>query len=256
MPRPLARALRASVAIVAFCALWELLPRIGVVDQTFLTPFSDVLRQLRVLAENGTLWTHVSTSLGRALAGFAIAVAIGIPAGLLIGWYTSVAQVVNPLLTAFHNTAALALLPVFILLLGIGEASKIAIVVYACFFPVVLNTVTGVREVDPLLIKSARSIGLSQLRLFQKVVLPAAVPMIFTGVRMAGTYSILVLIAAEMVGAKAGLGFLINSSQFNFQIPSVYAGILTISVIGITINALLVRLERRFSRWRTTPVTP
>ena len=93
--------------------------------------------------------------------------------------------------------------------------------------------------------------GLSPLALFTKVVLPSAVPTIFTGVRMAGAASILVLIAAEMVGAKAGLGYLINYAQFNFMIPEMYAGILTISAIGIAVNAVLVRLERRSSRWRT-----
>jgi NitT/TauT family transport system permease protein len=123
-------------------------------------------------------------------------------------------------------------------------------VVYACIFPIVLNTITGVRTVDPLLVKSARSLGLGTPALFRKVVLPAAVPTIFTGVRMGGTYSVLVLVAAEMVGAKSGLGFLITSSQFNFQIPSMYAGIFTISCIGIAVNVVLVRIERRFSRWR------
>jgi NitT/TauT family transport system permease protein len=136
-------------------------------------------------------------------------------------------------------------------LLGIGETSKIAIVIYACLFPVVLNTISGVRGVDPLLVKSARSMNLSSLRLFQKVILPSALPTIFTGVRMAGASSILVLIAAEMVGAKAGLGYLINYAQFNFMVPEMYAGILTISAIGLVVNAGLVRLEHRFSRWRS-----
>lgn len=243
-------AFRRSIALTLFLLAWELLPRWGVFDQTFLTPFTDVLRELRALAENGTLWTHVSVSLQRALLGFAIALGVGIPLGLLIGWYRYVGDVLSPLITAAYNTAPLALLPVFILLLGIGEISKVAIVVWACVFPIALNTITGVRTVDPLLVKSARSLGLGPLALFRKIVLPAAVPTIFTGVRMGGTYSVLVLVAAEMVGAKSGLGFLITSSQFNFQIPSMYAGIFTISCIGITVNVVLVRIERRFSRWR------
>jgi NitT/TauT family transport system permease protein len=150
-----------------------------------------------------------------------------------------------------RNTAALALLPVFTLLLGIGETSKISIVAYAAFFPVLLNTIAGVRTVDPLLIRAARSLGLSNFRLFQKVILPSAVPTIFTGIRMAGTSSILVLIAAEMVGAKAGLGYLIVNSQMSFLIPEMYAGILTVSLLGLLVNYLLVAAERHFSRWRT-----
>jgi NitT/TauT family transport system permease protein len=241
---------RRSIAIVLFLALWEVAPRAGLVDRTFLTPFSGVLDAWWALAQSGTLWEHVSISLQRAVSGFALALVVAIPLGFVIGWYARAAEVLNPLLEAFRNTATLALLPVFTLLLGIGETTKVVIIVYACAFPIVMNTITGVRTVDPLLIKSARSMGLGSLALFRRVILPAAVPTIFTGVRMAGSYAILVLVAAEMVGAKAGLGFLINSSQNNFAIPNMYAGILTISVIGIAVNAGLVRLERRFSSWR------
>jgi NitT/TauT family transport system permease protein len=241
---------RRSIAIVLFLALWEVAPRAGLVDRTFLTPLSEVLKAWWALAQSGSLWDHVSISMERALAGFTISLVVAIPIGFVIGWYPRVAEVVNPLLEAFRNTATLALLPVFTLLLGIGETTKIVIIVYACAFPIVLNTITGVQTVDPLLVKSARSMGLGHLALFWRVVLPAAVPTIFTGIRMAGSYAILVLVAAEMVGAKAGLGFLINSSQNNFAIPNMYAGILTISVIGIAVNAALVRLERHFSSWR------
>jgi NitT/TauT family transport system permease protein len=150
----------------------------------------------------------------------------------------------------FRNTAALALLPVFTLILGIGESSKIAIVFYACFFPVLLSTVAGVATVDPQLLRSARVLGLSPAVTFRKVVFPAAVPTIFTGIRISGAAAVLVLIAAEMVGANAGLGFLINYAQFNFLIPKMYAGILTTSLLGLAVNYSLVSLERRFSRWR------
>ncbi len=239
-----------SVAILAFLALWEVAPRVGVVDRVFLPPFSEVLATTWELIRNGQLPQHVAASLQRAGTGFGIAVATAIPLGLLIGWYRPVAIVLNPILEAFRNTAALALLPVFVLILGIGETSKIALVVFAAFFPILLNTISGVRTVDPLLIRSARSLGLSSPRLFQKVILPAAVPTIFTGLRMAGAASVLVLIAAEMIGAQAGLGYLVNAAQLNFQIPQMYAGILAISVIGIAVNAALLAAERHFSRWR------
>ncbi|WP_344447789.1 ABC transporter permease, partial [Kitasatospora nipponensis] len=134
--------------------------------------------------------------------------------------------------------------------LGIGETSKISIVLYACLWPILLNTISAVRSVDPTLLRLARSLDLSPVKLFQKVILPASVPVVFTGIRLAGAVSILVLVAAEMVGAKAGLGYLINASQYNFAIPQMYAGIVTISVIGVVFNQLLVRLERRFTAWR------
>jgi NitT/TauT family transport system permease protein len=189
--------------------------------------------------------------LARSLTGFGLAVLTAVPVGVAIAWYRPVADFLNPILELFRNTAALALLPVFVLILGIGETSKIALVVYAAFFPILLNTISGVRAVDPLLVKSAVSLGFSPLRLFQKVILPAAVPAIFTGVRMAASSSILVLIAAEMIGARAGLGFLISAAQQNFEIPDMYAGIVAISLVGLVFNGVLVGIERRLSRWRT-----
>ncbi|KOX10458.1 ABC transporter permease [Micromonospora sp. NRRL B-16802] len=244
------RALHRGVAIVALAVVWEGAPRLGLVDRVFLPPLSEVLVAWWELLRSGQLAEHVGASLTRSLAGLGLAVLTAIPLGLLIGWYRPLAELLSPLLEVFRNTAALALLPVFVLILGLGETSKIALVLYACSWPILLNTIAGVKGVDPLLIRSARSMGLNHLRLFQKVILPAAVPTIFTGIRLAGAYSILVLVAAEMVGAKAGLGYLINYAQYNFAIPDMYSGIITISAIGLVVNQLLVALERRFSTWR------
>ena len=241
-----------SAAIVAFLILWEVGPLWFAPPSTrvFLPPLHEVLAAAWKLLAGGALETHLAASLTRSVAGFGVAVVLGVTAGLLIAWYRPLSTFITPLLEVFRNTAALALLPVFTLLLGIGEESKITIVAYAAFFPVLLNTVAGVRTVDPLLVRAARSLGLSHPALFRKVILPSAVPTIFTGIRMAGTASILVLIAAEMVGAKAGLGYLIVNAQSSFLIPDMYAGILTVSLLGLAVNTLLVALERRFSRWR------
>ncbi|MFC9293516.1 ABC transporter permease subunit [Streptomyces sp. NPDC057011] len=239
-----------TAAVLALVALWEIAPRAGLVDATFLPPISEVAVAWWELAGDGQLADHTQASLIRSLGGFAIAVAVAVPLGLLIGWYRPLADFLGPLLEVFRNTAALALLPVFVLLLGIGETSKVSIVVYACLWPVLLNTISAVRNADPTLVRLARSMDLSTPRLFQKVILPASVPAIFTGIRLAGAVSILVLVAAEMIGAKAGLGYLINASQFNFAIPQMYAGIITISAIGVAFNQLLVTVERRLSLWR------
>jgi NitT/TauT family transport system permease protein len=244
------RALHRSAALLALAAVWETAPRAGLVDRVFLPPLSAVLTAWWALLRSGQLADHVGASLTRSLTGLALAVLTAIPLGLLIGWYRPLADLLSPLLEVFRNTAALALLPVFVLILGLGETSKIALVLYACSWPILLNTIAGVKGVDPLLVRSARSMGLNHLRLFQKVILPAAVPTVFTGVRLAGAYSILVLVAAEMVGAKAGLGYLVNYAQYNFAIPDMYAGIITISAIGLVVNQLLVAVERRFSTWR------
>jgi NitT/TauT family transport system permease protein len=246
------RIARGGLAIGALAAVWEVFPRLHLVDATFLPPLSEVLRAWGALLVDGELAQHIQASLVRSLSGLGLAILLAVPLGLLIGWYKPVAVLLNPLLEVFRNTAALALMPVFILILGLGETSKVAIIVYGCAWPILLNTISGVKTVDPLLVKSARSMGLPPPRLFQKVILPAAVPTIFTGIRLAGAYSILILIAAELAGAKAGLGYLISYAQQNFDIADMYAGIVTISAIGLVINQSLVYVERRFSTWRTS----
>ncbi|RSN12552.1 ABC transporter permease [Nonomuraea sp. WAC 01424] len=246
------RVVRNSAAMLIVLAAWEALPRLGVVDPVFVPPLSESLAAGLDLLLAGQLPEHLEASLVRSLSGFGLAIVLAIPLGLLIGWYKPVADFLTPLLEVFRNTSAVALLPVFTLILGIGETTKVTFVLYACSWPILLNTISGVKTVEPLLIKSARSMGLGPVRLFQKVILPAAVPTIFTGVRLAGAYSILVLLFAEMVGAKAGLGYLILDAQSSFRIPDMYAGIITISVVGLLFNLLLIGVERRFSTWRTT----
>ncbi len=239
-----------SGLVLALAALWELAPRLGLTDPTFLPPLTEVLAAGWVLAQNGQLWEHTSVSLARSLGGLSIAVAIAIPLGLAIGWYQRLGQAVNPLIELLRNTAPLALLPVFLLLLGIGEVSKLSIVVYACAWPLLLNTIAAVRQVDPLLIKSARTMGATPRQLFVKVILPASVPTIFVGIRLAAASAMLVLIAAEMVGAKAGLGYLIIYAQYSFLIGDMYFGIIAITAIGVSLNFALQKLERHFTAWQ------
>ena len=239
-----------SIAIILFLLLWESLPRLGVVSAAFLPPLSVVLETAWQLYQTGQLGTHFIASIQRSMIGFVLALAIAIPLGLVIGWYKLVAETLNPLLELFRNTTALALMPLFILFLGIGEASKISLLVYACTWPILLNTITGVQTVDPLLIKSARTMGLKPYQLFSKVILPASVPTIFVGIRLAGAISILALVAVEMFGAKAGLGYLIMYSQFSFEIPQMFVGILVITLVGLSFNYILIGLEKYFTAWK------
>ena len=200
------------------------------------------------------LYEDVAASLLRALSGFLIAVVLIVPLGLAVGWYARLGNLLNQFIEICRNTAPLALLPVFILLLGIGELSKISMVVYSCAWPLLLNTIAAVKQVDPLLIKSARTMGATPQQLFRKVILPASLPTIFVGIRLASASAMLVLVASEMVGAKAGLGYLIINSQYSFLIPQMYFGILGITVIGLTFNAVLETLERRFMRWKAPAI--
>ena len=252
--RPIFRRLagfgRRSLLLFGLLVAWEVVPRMGLTDPTFLPPFSEVVSAGWQLAQTGELYDDIAASLLRALSGFLIAIVFVVPLGLAIGWYGCLGDLLNQMIEVCRNTAPLALLPVFILLLGIGELSKVTMVVYSCAWPLLLNTIAGVRQVDPLLIKSARTMGATPRQLFRKVIVPAALPTIFVGIRLASASAILVLIASEMVGAKAGLGYLIIYSQYSFLIPQMYFGILAITVIGLAFNAILQALERHLMRWK------
>ena len=239
-----------GIGIVLFLLLWEALPRLGIVSDAYLSPPSAVLAAIAQLVDNNQLWKHVAASLQRSLWGLVLASSAGVVLGLLVGGFKRLAAIVDPVLQLFRQTSAFALFPVFILFLGIGELSKVAIIFWASFWPVLLSTVSGVKQVDRLLVNSALSMGASRRFIFFKVVLPASLPSIFTGVRLAGAYSITALVAAEMIGAHSGLGFLTLNSQETFQIPTMYAGILMLAVLGLLLNYLLALLERRLLRWR------
>jgi len=241
---------RTLLGILLLALVWEFVPKLGLVDAHFVNPLDEVLKAWWQMARDGELWRQLRPSLIRIVCGFGMAVVIGVPLGTIIAWYRSVREVATPVLEIFRNTAPLAILPVFVLVLGIGEVSKIVIVCYACLFPIVLNTVSGIANVDKQLLRTARVLGLSPVKTFAQVALPAALPTIFTGIRIAGAASVLVLIAAEMVGATAGLGYFINYAQMNYQIPQMYAAILTTTLLGLVVNYGLIWLERRFSRWR------
>ncbi|SEI83440.1 NitT/TauT family transport system permease protein [Azotobacter beijerinckii] len=242
--------LERSLGILAFVLLWELLPRSGLVSAAYLSPPTAVLQAIWELASSGLLFKHLEASLYRSLAGLLLAIAGGVSLGLLMGWFARLEALVDPLLQLFRQTSALALFPVFILFFGIGELSKVAIIFWASFWPILLSTISGVKQVDKLLIDSARSMGASRAFLFAKVVLPAAAPSIFTGIRLAGAYCVTALVAAEMIGAHSGLGFLTLNSQEVFQVPSMYAGILLLALVGLLLNFVLALIERRLTRWR------
>jgi NitT/TauT family transport system permease protein len=250
LARSFARVAERGIGIAIFLALWEALPRLGIVSDAYLSPPSAVIASIAQLVDTGQLWKHVAASLQRSLWGLLLASFFGVVLGLLIGSSRRLAAIVDPVLQLFRQTSAFALFPVFILFLGIGELSKVAIIFWASFWPVLLSTVSGVKQVDRLLVNSALSMGASQRFIFFKVVLPASLPSIFTGVRLAGAYSITALVAAEMIGAHSGLGFLTLNSQETFQIPTMYAGILLLAVLGLLLNYVLALLERRLLRWR------
>lgn len=239
-----------SIALIAFAALWELLPRLGIVSTAYLSPPSQVALAIARLVDGGDVWKHLGASALRSISGLLLAVVGGVVCGFALGWFRRAERIVDPLYQLLRQVSAFALFPVFMLFLGIGESSKIAIIVWAAFWPVLLNTISGVKQVERVFIDCARSMGATQGFIFAKVVLPAALPEILTGIRLAGAYSITALVAAEMIGARSGLGFYTLNSQETFQIPDMYAGIVLLALFGLLINKSLSMLERRLLRWR------
>ncbi|TIS85193.1 MAG: ABC transporter permease, partial [Mesorhizobium sp.] len=161
-----------------FFLAWEIAPRLGWLNRIFFPPLSEVLIAWWALLASGVLVEHIGISLQRAAIGFALGVVVAIPLGLLMGRYALFEKVSDLLVQTLRNTSQFALLPVFILLLGIGEESKVAITFYSSVFFLLVNTISGVKSVDPLLIKAARSMGTSDFDLFRKVILPASIPSI------------------------------------------------------------------------------
>ncbi|MDF2620030.1 MAG: transporter permease [Xanthobacteraceae bacterium] len=239
-------------ALLVLALLWELAPRLGWMNAIFFPPLSQVLATLGDMIASGLLFQHIGISLQRAAIGFGLAVVVAIPLGLLMGRYTLFEKLSDFLVQTLRNTSQFALLPVFILVLGIGEASKIAITFYAAVFFLLVNTIVGVKSVDPLHIKAARSMGTSDWDLFRKVILPSAVPSIVAGARLGVKSSLFSVIAAEMLAAQSGIGFLIQNSSLMLETDRMYAGILTLTIIGFLLNYGLVAFEARATRWRAS----
>jgi NitT/TauT family transport system permease protein len=245
------QALYSVLAVIIFLALWEAAARLKIlVNPLFLPPFSKIVQTLWGIALKGELWKHLSASLRRAVLGYIFGVAFALPLGLAIGWFKSFGRFLNPLLQVFRNTPVLALLPVFMMFFGITELAKIVVIFWGVIWGVLINTISGVSNVDPVLIRASRSMGSGSLRLFATVVFPGALPHIFTGMRISATTSIIILIAAEMLGASKGLGYALTYYQANMKIPQMYSFIVVLSILGVTLNFVLEFIEKRSFRWR------
>jgi NitT/TauT family transport system permease protein len=240
-----------GVPLLVFVALiWEIAPRVGLLNPIFIPPLSTVWHAWQQLAAGGSLARDVAASLRRSATGLLLAVIVAIPLGLLMGRYRRFESISDLFMQTLRNTPQYALLPLFVLIMGIGEASKIAITFYASMWMLLINTISGVKSVDPLLIKAAKSMGASEYDIFMDVVLPASIPSIASGSRLAVKASVVSVIGAEMLAAQSGLGHLIQNAQLMMQIPDMYAGILTLTAIGLIINYLLVWLEKKASGWK------
>jgi ABC-type nitrate/sulfonate/bicarbonate transport system permease component len=246
-------ALRAG-AVAAFVALWSVAAGLVVVLRLFNPIFLPgpwlVLGALAELAAKGQLWGHVAATLERVAIGFGSGAALGVGLGLAAGHLAPVRNVVEPLVELVRPIPPLAVLPLFIVWVGIGEPSKIGFITYATFFPIFLTTVTGVRHIDPLLLRAAQSLGARGLPLFTHVILPAALPDILTGLRLGVALAFFVIVISEFIGAEQGLGYLINDGRNFFLVPQMLGAAVVLGLLGYAGNALVQLLERRLARWQ------
>ncbi|MGA5539366.1 ABC transporter permease [Mycolicibacterium nivoides] len=238
-----------GVTLVVFA--WWSATATGVLDPKFLTPPQTVLSKLADgLAAGGDLRQQVWPSLRRGLSGFLIGTGLGVVLGILVGSVRVLEKAFDPVLLFFRSLSILALFPVFLLFFGIGEQSKVAIVTWAAFWPVFISTVNAVKGVEKILLNAARTLGAGRAYIFTRVVLPASVPNIFPGVRLAASYAFTALVAAEYLGATEGIGIYIRSSQESYQIAAMYSGIVVLGIIGVTLNLLLAGVEKRLTAWQ------
>ena len=252
---PRTRALRLKlVAIAAFLALWSALAA-AVVTFTLFNPIFlpgpwVVLGALVTLAVKGQLWGHVAATLERVAWGFSTGAVLAIALGLLCGHFRVIRNVVEPVVELLRPIPPLAMLPLFIVWVGIGEGSKIGFITYATFFPMFLTTVHAVRRLDPLLVRAAQSLGARPSQLFVRVILPAALPEMLTGLRLGVALSFFVIVISEFIGAERGLGFLINDGRSFFLVPQMLGAAVLLGALGYAGNALVRLAERRFVRWQ------
>jgi NitT/TauT family transport system permease protein len=236
--------------LFAFIILWEAAPRLGWVRAIYLSPPTEVVKALVRIILNGELAPHAIISLKRIFLGLFFASTIGVILGLFIGYFKRIEQSLDLLFQSFRQMSAFALFPVFILFFGLGELPKVIIIFWASLWPVLLNTISGVRDVDQVLIRSARSMGATKSYIFLHVILPATTPQIFTGIRLGGSYCVMAVVAAEMIGATSGLGYLVVYSQQTFKVAQMYGSIVALAILGITLNWILQSFENFFSSWR------
>lgn len=240
-----------SVAsILCLLAFWELVCLSGVVSSLFLPAPSAIINALLEMIADGEIGVSLAASLYRILAGFFVGSLIGLAVGLVTGTSALMDKIGTPIVNAIYPIPKIALLPLFILWLGIGELSKVTIIALGVFFPVAMNTYSGVKNVDTLLLKVAASFNASWWMTMKSVVLPNALPMIFAGLRLAAGTSLLLLVAAEMIAAQVGIGALILHYGDLMITDKLMAGVIVLSLLGLVFNLILQFVERKAIPWK------
>ena len=243
-------ALLGALSVIVVLVFWQWAWSSGKISPLFFTgPGAIVTRGIEEWTR-GRLKQDIAYSGTNFLIGVGAAIVSGVVLGIIIGWYRRVAMVFEPFLTALYSTPRVAMIPLVLIWFGIGMWSKVFIVFINAVFPVLINTIGGVRAIDVDLLRAARAYCASDWQIFTTVVVPGAVPFILTGVRQAVALGLIGVVVGEMFGGSEGIGFMVNYGGQTFQTDTVFLGVTIIALSGIALTWLAEQLEKRFSRWR------
>lgn len=235
-----------SVSILGGIGLWWALAENG-----FQLPTPpEVLARGVEMAGSGLLWEDILASLGRVLSGFLLGSALAVPVGFLMGWYTIGRGLLEPWIQFFRTIPPLALLPLVLVLLGIGEVPKIFVIFLAAFLACVISTYQGVVSVDRTMLNAARVLGAKDGTIFARVVVPASTPFILVGMRVGLGSSWATLVASELLGAQRGIGARMQSAQIYYDLPTIFVGIVLIGIFGLVMDRLLLFAETKLTGWQ------
>jgi ABC-type nitrate/sulfonate/bicarbonate transport system permease component len=231
-------------------ALWEVAALAGRVDTRFFPAPSSIFQALGRMIQTGELWENLSISLQRIAIGFTIGAVPGVIIGLAMGLFSPIRAVIQPLVDGTFPIPKIAVLPLFIMIFGIGEESKYAIIAVAVIYLVLINTAAGVRNSEKIYLDVGKNFGASRWQFFKTIAVPGAMPQIFTGFQLALGVALIVIVATEFVGAKTGIGYLIWQSWQTFSVEAMYCGLVTTAFLGFLAQLGLDTLQRLVIPWK------
>jgi NitT/TauT family transport system permease protein len=242
-----------SAAVFVFVTVWQLAAFRRVVPELFLPGPTDIANAFGTYIARGQIWPDMWISGQELMYGFGLSIVIGLPLGILMGWYRRLNMALDPFVTFFYSIPRVALTPLLIIWFGIGINSKIAVVFLGAIFAIVINTAAGVRNLDPALIKAARSFGASDAQLFRTIVLPGSVPFILTGLRLGLGHALTGVVVGELVAAQAGVGLMMATAGATFQTSKVFVGLIIVATTGVLLTYIISKIEQRFQAWKPNP---
>ena len=238
------------IIVVAFLAIWEWQAQTGQISTLFFSAPSAIANKLIMMIMSGDLFVHLSATVSRMLMGFLIGGSVGLILGLLMGWSQKIKIAIDPIIFAIHPIPKIALLPVMLIIFGLGETARVAMVSISTFFPMLISTIAGVGEINPTYYEAARNYGAGKWQLLKRVIIPGSLPLILTGARLALNLALVITIVVEIRFGNEGLGTIIWRSWEILRTEDLYATIAVLSALGMSFHLLFWFLRKRLVPWK------